>query len=128
MNKKRFHILGLVLALVGGLTLVACGSAATAAPPTPAPLVINLKAEDIKFDTMSLTAKVGQPVTLNFLNAGSLEHSFVIEALNVKLEHVQAGQTATVTFTPASAGTFDFYCDIPGHKDAGMKGTLTVSS
>jgi len=128
MNKKRFHILGLLLALVAGLTLVACGSAATAAPPTRAPLVINLKAEDIKFDTMSLTAKVGQPVTLNFQNAGSLEHSFVIDALNVKLEHVQAGQTATVTFTPASAGTFDFYCDIPGHKDAGMKGTLTVSS
>jgi len=106
------------------LALVACSSAAA----TPAPLVVTIKAEDIKFDTMTITARVGQPVTLNLQNTGSLEHSFVIDALNVKLEHVQAGQTGTVTFTPTTAGTFDFYCDVPGHKDAGMKGTLTVSA
>ena len=31
------------------------------------------------------------------------------------------------TFTPAQAGTYVYYCDTPGHKDAGMKGTLTVT-
>jgi uncharacterized cupredoxin-like copper-binding protein len=52
----------------------------------------------------------------------------VIDALNVKLEHVQPGQTATVSFTPTVAGTYEYYCDVPGHKDAAMKGTLTVNS
>lgn len=106
------------------LALAACSGAAAV---TPAPLVVNLKAEDIKFDTMSLTARVGQAVTINFQNGGALEHSFVIDALSVKLEHVQAGQTATVTFTPTAAGTFTFYCNVPGHKEAGMQGTLTVT-
>ena len=75
-----------------------------------------------------MTAKLGQPVTVNFQNAGALEHSFIIDKLNVKLEHVQAGQTATVTFTPTASGTYEFYCNMAGHKDAGMKGTLTVNS
>jgi uncharacterized cupredoxin-like copper-binding protein len=124
MKKKLFIGTALLLmALVAGLALAACAGAAA----TPAPLVVNLKAEDIKYDTMSITAKVGQPVTVNVQNAGALEHSFVIDALSVKLEHVQAGQTATVTFTPIAAGTYESYCDVPGHKDAGMKGTLTVT-
>ena len=120
MNKKPITVPRLfLLALAAGLALAACASPATAQPPTQAPLVITLKAEDIKFDTMSLTARVGQPVTLNFQNAGGLEHSFVIEALNVKLEHVQPGQTATVTFTPTAAGTYEFYCDVMGIKTQG---------
>ena len=129
MNTK--HILSLarwLAAAVAVLTLAACSSAAPAsAPAAPALLVVNVKAADLMFDPMTLTAKVGQPVTVNLKNAGALEHSFVIDALNVKLEHVQAGQTATVTFTPTTAGTFDFYCNVPGHKDAGMKGTLMVN-
>ena len=122
------HILSVarwLVAAVAMLTLAACSSAA---PATPAPQVVNLKAGDLMFDPMTLTAKVGQPVTVNFKNGGALEHSFVIDKLNVKLEHVQAGQTASVTFTPTAAGAYEFYCDVAGHKDAGMKGTLTVSS
>ena len=124
MNKKSLNTLAvLIVALVALLALAACGGGATAQPP----LVVNLKAEDIKYNSTSITSKVGQPVTLNMQNAGMLEHSFVIDSLSVKLEHVQAGQAATVTFTPTAAGTYEFYCDIAGHKDAGMKGTLTVS-
>ena len=60
MKKKLFIGTALLrMALVAGLALAACAGAA----PTQAPLVVNLKAEDIKYDTMSLTAKVGQPVT-----------------------------------------------------------------
>ena len=130
MNTK--HILRLarwLAAAIAVLTLAACSGAAPANDAaTPAPLVINVKAADIMFDPMTLSAKVGQPVTVNFQNAGALEHSFIIDKLNVKLEHVQAGQTATVTFTPTAAGAYEFYCNVAGHKDAGRKGTLTVSS
>src|SRR5438445_8000380 len=95
------RLLSLLAALAAVLALVACASAA---PATPAPLAVNVKAQDIMFSPMTLTARVGQPVTVTFQNTGALEHSFVIDALNVKLEHVQAGQTATVTFTPPAAG------------------------
>jgi|SRR5579859_151310 len=126
MNQKPAHSLARLLAAAVALVLLAaCASATPAAPP---PLVVTLKAQDLMFDQMTLAAKVGQPVTINFQNVGALEHSFVIDQLNVKLEHVQPGQTATVTFTPTAAGTYTYYCDVPGHKEAGMKGILTVSS
>jgi uncharacterized cupredoxin-like copper-binding protein len=124
MNKKHLTILAiLAVAVIASLSLAACGGGS----PAPAPLVVNLKAEDIKYDATTLTAKVGQPVTVNIQNTGALEHSFVIDQFSVKLEHIQAGQTSTITFTPTTAGTYEFYCDVPGHKDAGMKGTLTVN-
>ena len=125
MNKKPLTILAiLAVAVLATLGLAACGGGSN---PAPAPLAVNLKAEDIKYDATTMTAKVGQPVTVSIQNAGALEHSFVIDALTVKLEHIQAGQTSSVTFTPTTAGTYEFYCDVPGHKDAGMKGTLTVN-
>ena len=122
------HILSVARWLVAAVAVLTLAACSTAAPATAAPQVVNLKAGDLMFDPMALTARIGQPVTINFQNAGALEHSFVIDKLNVKLEHVQAGQTATMTFTPAAAGTYEFYCNVAGHKDAGMKGTLTVSS
>jgi uncharacterized cupredoxin-like copper-binding protein len=125
MSKKYLTILAiLVVAVVAFLLLAACGGAGR---PAPAPLSINLKAEDIKYDATTMTANVGQPVTINIQNTGALEHSFVIDQFNVKLEHIQAGQSATITFTPTAAGTYAFYCDVAGHKDAGMKGSLTVN-
>ena len=59
-------------------------------------------------------------------NKGPLEHSFVVDELGVKLERVPPGQTGSVSFTPRAAGTYAYYCDVPGHKEAGMTGTLTV--
>lgn len=34
--------------------------------------------------------------------------------------------SATGEVTPAAPGTYEFYCSIPGHREAGMKGTLVV--
>jgi uncharacterized cupredoxin-like copper-binding protein len=43
--------------------------------------------------------------------------------------HVAAapGATGTVEFTPAEAGTYEYYCTVAGHKEAGMVGTLVVT-
>jgi nitrosocyanin len=83
--------------------------------------------DSFKYEPAALTAKVGQAVTVNLQNKGNLDHSFVIDELSVKLETVKAGTTQSVTFTPGTAGTYTFYCDVPGHKAAGMTGTLTVA-
>ncbi|RJQ12378.1 MAG: hypothetical protein C4558_01875 [Dehalococcoidia bacterium] len=37
-----------------------------------------------------------------------------------------AGQVATIEFTPTEAGTYVFYCTVPGHREAGMEGKLVV--
>lgn len=124
MKKKQLILVSLILMAVLGMSvLMASGPAATPQPP----LTVTLKAGDIMFDNTAITAKLGQPITLTLENTGALAHSFVIDALSIKIENVQPGQTSSVTFTPAAAGTYDFYCDIAGHKEAGMKGKLTVT-
>lgn len=111
------------LALAVGL--VACGGGAS---PTTSAQTVSLNALDsFKFDPNTITVKVGQPIHVSIANKGTLEHSFVIDALSVKQEHIQGGASADVTFTPATAGTYQFYCDTPGHQAAGMVGTLTVT-
>jgi uncharacterized cupredoxin-like copper-binding protein len=37
-----------------------------------------------------------------------------------------AGMGASVSFVPTKPGTFEFFCAVPGHKEAGMVGTLIV--
>lgn len=104
------------------LALAACGG--STAPPDP--LALTLHAQDIKFDLTTLSSKVGQPITLTYINQGVLEHAFVIDEF-VEDQTVEPGQTAIFDFTPARAGTFKFYCAIPGHEAAGMTGTFTVT-
>ena len=43
---------------------------------------------------------------------------------------IPPGETRTLTFTASQAGTFEYYCQVVGHKSAtpGMKGTLNVQS
>jgi uncharacterized cupredoxin-like copper-binding protein len=36
------------------------------------------------------------------------------------------GTTAVVSFTPTTAGTYEFHCDQPGHANAGMHGNFVV--
>ena len=39
-----------------------------------------------------------------------------------------AGGKGTLTFTPSKPGTYEFYCTVAGHKEAGMVGILTVTA
>jgi len=119
MSYKRL-IMGAMLFVIA-LALVACGGGA------PQPVTINVKGgDDFKFDPGAITVKVGQAVTVNLTNGGALDHTFLIDELNVKIE-VKPGQSGTATFTPSAAGTFVIYCNVPGHKEGGMVGTLTVT-
>ena len=63
-------------------------------------------------------------VTVMVPNAGAAPHTFVIEALGIKIE-MAAGETKEVVIN-APAGTYEYICDVPGHEEAGMVGTLTV--
>jgi uncharacterized cupredoxin-like copper-binding protein len=122
---KSKSVLRILFGLAVVLFLVACSSSAS---PTASALTVNLNALDtFRYDPAAITAKVGQPVHVVLANKGVLEHSFVVDQFNVKLEHVQGGASNDVTFTPTQPGTYVFYCDTPGHKEAGMVGTLVVN-
>ena len=80
----------------------------------------------LKFDKSSLTAKAGK-VTIVMDNPSSLPHAVEIEGNGVEEEGetVEKGGVSKATAT-VKAGTYEFYCPVDGHKQAGMKGTLTV--
>ena len=86
---------------------------------------LSIALEDIQFDKTELDVAAGTQVTVTITNKGATVHNFNIDALNVHSGDVQPGQTTTVTFT-APAGNYEYYCNIPGHKEAGMVGTLVA--
>ena len=82
----------------------------------------------LKFTKTSLTAKAGK-VTIQFTNNAPLAHNLTIQqgtsgAVIGAIPTFTGGtRTLTVTLKP---GIYTFFCSVPGHRDAGMQGTLTV--
>ena len=79
----------------------------------------------LEFDKTSLDAKAGT-VTIDYDNPSSVQHGVEIEGNGVEKvsDIVTKGKTSvTADLKP---GTYEFYCPVTGHKEAGMKGTLTV--
>ncbi len=81
---------------------------------------------DLAFTKTSLTAKAGA-VTITMGNPSSLPHGVGIRGSGVDTagEVVDKGGTSTAT-ADLEAGTYEFYCPVPGHTEGGMKGELTV--
>jgi cytochrome c oxidase subunit 2 len=80
----------------------------------------------LKFSTSDLSAKAGE-VTISMKNPSSVPHNVAIRGngVDVQGEVVSAGGTSTAT-ADLKAGTYTFYCSVPGHEAAGMTGKLTV--
>lgn len=124
----------LVLALATVVLLAACGGSKEAQTTTTATTdevgtTLDLAADPsgkLEFDKTSLEAPAGK-VTIVLTNESPVPHDVAIEGngVDVKSDLVSNGETTTVSATLA-AGTYTFYCTVPGHEDAGMKGTLTV--
>lgn len=119
----RSSKVGLLLIVLFSLALVSCGGGGGGGGGAAAATLVTT--DDLKFDPAQVTLAAGQPVTLALDNkGGALDHDLVIDALNVQVT-VGAGQTAQAQLN-AKKGTYDFYCSIPGHKEAGMVGKLVL--
>ena len=67
-------------------------------------------------------------VTVQEVNDGATAHTFVIEgATGGKKLSVPAHGAKDMSSYDLKAGSYTFFCDIPGHRQAGMQGTLTVT-
>jgi uncharacterized cupredoxin-like copper-binding protein len=68
-------------------------------------------------------------VTIHFTNPSPIPHDVEIEGNGVEAgptATIKDGATTDLTVT-LTAGTYEFYCTVDGHRDAGMEGTLTIS-
>lgn len=85
----------------------------------------TVKAGDLFFDPKEFTIPANTDVTVTLTNEGALQHDFVIDELSVNSGLVDPGASVTFTINGA-AGSYQYYCSVPGHREAGMVGTLTI--
>ena len=137
----------LIVAALAAVGLAACGgggndnstsAASTPASTTPAGgggaggggstvAISTPGGSTLAYDQKSVSAKAGS-VTINFDNKEALQHDVAVADSSGKV----LGQTDLVSSGTANAtvnlqpGTYTFYCTVPGHRDAGMEGTLSV--
>jgi plastocyanin len=107
-------------------------AASTPAPTTGQGEVLKLSADpsgQLRFTRSTLTAAKPGKVTLIMTNPSSagMDHGIAIDGNGVDQDGpiVAAGSTSTVTVT-LKKGVYSYYCPVPGHREAGMVGTLTV--
>jgi plastocyanin len=80
---------------------------------------------NLSFDQTELTAPAGE-VTIELVNDSGLPHNVEVEGNGVEevSDTISEGSTElTVNLEP---GEYEYYCAVPGHREAGMEGTLTV--
>lgn len=124
---RHAPFLALFLALV--LAVAACGGDDEEAEPANGGgggRTLELAADPggaLSYDKSSLEASAGG-ATIVLTNESSVEHDVRIEELDVGTDIITEGtDSVTVTLEP---GTYTFFCSVPGHREAGMEGTLTV--
>lgn len=114
----------------GGVTKGKEGSEGTSGSKSggEASTTLDLAADaaDLAFDKTELSAEPGK-VTIDFTNPSAIPHNVVIEEEGKELagfEPITEGEEAVSA--DLKAGTYTFFCSVPGHREAGMEGTLTV--
>jgi uncharacterized cupredoxin-like copper-binding protein len=140
------NVIFISLLTVVAVALAACSGGVS----TNGGQTLTVEAQDLAFSPTTLEVTAGDPVKLTLQNNGALEHDFSIlefpmegaaeetggmdhdmgEGSEAPELHVAAGagQSATLDFTPSKPGTYQFWCTVPGHKEAGMTGTLVVNT
>jgi uncharacterized cupredoxin-like copper-binding protein len=145
----RISIVPLLTVAVGMFALTGCGSSSksssestpaattpattaqttpttSAAPASTLSLAANSEGQ-LKYETTSLSAKAGK-VSIDFTNMSSLSHNMTVESSGgstVGATPTFSGESKTLSLN-LKPGTYKFYCSVPGHRQAGMEGTLTV--
>ncbi len=97
-------------------------SQGTAASSPPAGQEFRMVSGNFFFKPQKMTLARGKSVKITFQNTGI--HTFTVDELGVDIP--LRGSTAVAEFTPSKAGTFVYYCKIPGHRERGMTGSLSV--
>src|SRR5207237_3336365 len=85
---------------------------------------------EFKIAPATITASAGGTLTVQ--NTGTVAHDLVVAnsagQVLIKTNIIQPGASAQLTLpSSVTAGSYTVYCDVPGHKQQGMTGSMTVS-
>ncbi len=102
------------------------GGDGASTPAASAEAAAQTQAEDsLSWSEDKLTVKPGD--TIAVLPSSGMEHDFVVDELGIKEVLPPGGDPVMITIPEdAKPGDYTFYCSVPGHRQAGMEGTLTI--
>ena len=98
---------------------------APAQPAVAGAPVVPVSLVDFTFRPRDIRVRTEQPFNLQVTNQGGIPHDLTIPALGVQVV-VRPGQQVITGLQAPVPGTYDFYCSVPGHREAGMIGRLIV--
>ncbi len=141
MKKNKLFAISM-FALAAVLILAACGGSGGGSNSGGGSTSITVSMKEFAFDPANVTVPASANVNLTLTNNGSVQHTWVVMKQGSKVsgsftdadkaniffsQAVDPGKTVTTTFTaPSQPGDYQIVCDISGHFEAGMQGTLTV--
>jgi plastocyanin len=85
----------------------------------------TIETPDMSFDPDEITVSEGDEVEITLDNTDGQLHTFTLDEADFEVA-AEGGESETGTFTAPEAGEYEFYCSVPGHREAGQVGTLTV--
>jgi len=112
----------------GGATTQTSSSTTTSGGgSTAATTVLNIQASasELAFVPNTLSAPAGR-ITIRMTNPSQLQHSIALAVSGVQPGPVVGNGGVSEVVATLTPGTYTFYCTVPGHRQAGMTGTLTV--
>jgi nitrous oxidase accessory protein NosD len=102
-----------------GIRLIRSGAASAAGDS------VELVSHDIYYEPNEITIPAGTDVTLILPNEGAAPHNVSIDALGVDID-ISPGTTEEIVVN-APAGSYEIYCKVPGHREAGHIAELLVA-
>jgi plastocyanin len=116
--------------VAGGLTLTGCGGGGSSSGSTTAGSTADVVVhgnDALRFDQKEYAAKAGT-VTIELVDDGSTPHTLLIEKVSgfSKLAVNSKGSKARGSAT-LEPGTYTIYCDVAGHRGAGMEAKIVVN-
>ncbi len=103
------------------------GAPAPTGSPQSSTLKLTSPADGgLSYDPAQLSAKAGE-LTIDYTNPSRVDHDVVLERNGeaVGKSDLIADDTASLAAL-VEPGEYTFFCDVPGHREGGMEGTLTV--
>jgi nitrite reductase (NO-forming) len=76
----------------------------------------------------TLKANIGEAVNIKLVSGDGAEHNIAFPDFNIDSPHVSGqGNNIMISFIADKGGSFVYYCNIPGHRQAGMEGQFVVA-
>lgn len=128
------------------MSTAASGDMSTASSGQQPDVVLDIAVRDVRYEPASIEVPAGKVVQIKMRNMDGVEHDMQVDGLMVEMMdggqmagdlegmpagtlamHTMANGNASIMFRTEQKGTYQFYCTLPGHKDAGMVGELKVT-